>query len=794
MVESKSLHFKSKFLFNFSSLTLPFTRYPFAASSSTHLSPSLDLPLRLLYIISSQSFHMSPFEQALIDRDMNAPPLQDCFKASPALTKISAKEQAYINMIADRSRLGLSVPPDRRVVSGPSVATAAIKPSTHAPGEQDEDTNPLGLDLTTAEGQVTEYMSPQNAEDALRELVEGMYEGDMDGVDVDAAMPEGLNCKLLPHQVVGVNWMRSREEGKKRGGILADDMGFGKTVQSIALMSAHPQPTKGQPKTTLVVCPLALKDQWVDEIGQKSDLSVILYHGPKRANIAHKLHKYRVVVTTYDVVVSDWPDPKKIAERDLGLVNDEDSDDLSTTTKKKKTKSTRTRKPKPSPLFVTESGEPMKFWRIILDEAHTIKNRNSQKARASCQLNATYRWCLTGTPIQNGIEDLYPLLRFIGPSTKPFYEFTHFNEHILKPMKGNQGKRAIVKIQALLKIILLRRSKDSKDKDGNPILKLPGKEVVLVRTAFRDPREETFYTSVEERMAERMKKMAEDGAIQRSYIAILTLILRMRQATLHPSLGSEKANLDNLEVADPKEKTPPDDMEEKVDDLADLMGGLGVKQNAPACAICLEVLPAELLPGTHCVDCVRRLKMAETFEGMQSSTKVSRLLELLDEIAEESPKKPKKTIVFSQFTSFLDLIEPFVKKAGHGYTRYDGAKSADEKTAALDQIKNDPNCTVLLISLRCGSVGLNLTCCSRVVLMDPWWNPSIESQAFDRAHRFGQREDVKCYKITIADTIEDRILKLQEDKQSIANQALGTEAAKKMNKLSAAQIMYLFRG
>lgn len=113
-------------------------------------------------------------------------------------------------------------------------------------------------------------------------------------------------------------------------------------------------------------------------------------------------------------------------------------------------------------------------------------------------------------------------------------------------------------------------------------------------------------------------------------------------------MGSERADLDSLEVADPKVTTPPDDMEEKVDDLADLMGGLGVKVSAPTCAICLEVLTAEMLPGTHCTDCARRVKMAKTFEGMKNSTKVSRLLELLDEIASESPQKPKKTIVFSQ--------------------------------------------------------------------------------------------------------------------------------------------------
>ncbi|CAH7671945.1 SNF2 family N-terminal domain-domain-containing protein [Phakopsora pachyrhizi] len=694
--------------------------------------------------------------------------------------KKPAKEIAYENMLKDCQRIGLPAPgKDGRFPSNP-IKIEPVEPvdnyiqgNVRSSNEEADDANPLGIDMGDGPD---EFMSPQKAEEALRELVEGMYEGDMEGVDVDAAMPEGLSCKLLPHQIIGVNWMRSREEGKKKGGILADDMGFGKTVQSIALISSHKQITKGAPKTTLVVCPLALKDQWVEEVKQKSDLSVILYHGPKRHQIAHKLHKYRVVITTYDVVSSEWGEFRKKVEKDAVDSNGESDETSDSPLQKTKSAKKKRQKPeKPTPLFITEEGDQRKFWRIILDEAHTIKNRTSNKAKSCFDLSAVYKWCLTGTPIQNGIEDLYPLLRFIGPSMKPFYDYSEFNNRILKPMKGNRGKAAVVKIQALLKIILLRRSKDSKDKDGNPILQ-----------------ESEFYQSVADRMAERMEKLAQSGLMQKSYITILTLVLRMRQATLHPSLGCGAADASELEVTDPKTAPPSEDLEDKVDDLADLISDLRVK--GAKCNICLEVLPAETADVLHCSTCERQLRVAKKFEGMHSSTKISRLLELLDEIALEQGTKNKKTIVFSQFTSFLDLIEPFIKKAGYGYTRFDGAKSADEKAEALRKIKSDSSCTVLLISLKCGSVGLNLTCCSRVVLMDPWWNPAIESQAFDRSHRFGQREDVKCYKLTIADTIEDRILKLQEDKQSIANQALGTEAAKKMNKLSVAEILYLFRG
>ncbi|KAA1111497.1 hypothetical protein PGT21_001816 [Puccinia graminis f. sp. tritici] len=730
----------------------------------------------------------------------NNPTRPSAPSSAPDPPKPSAKQDAYRAMVKDMQKIAVKAratsgqlvnapAPNRTGVPfGPTDETFGGHRKDSHPAD-DPDSNPLGIDLSDGP---KEFMTHQQSEDALRELVEGMYEGDMDGVDVDAVMPEGLSCKLLPHQVVGVNWMKSREEGRKKGGILADDMGFGKTVQSIALISAHKQTEKGAPKTTLVVCPLALKDQWVDEVEQKSDLSVILYHGSKRHQIAHKLHKYRVVVTTYDVVSSEWQNPKKTAQ--AGDESSEDEDQLGDGPGAKKSKATRAKKTKPCPLFTKEDGSPMRFWRIILDEAHVIKNRNAQKTKACSELRGNYKWCLTGTPIQNGVEDIFPLLRFIGPSVKPFNEYPEFQEKILKPMKSSNGKGAIVKIQALLKIILLRRSKDSKDKAGNPILKLPGKELILLRTPFRTSEETQFYQTVTERMTERMAKISASGNMQRSYITILTLVLRMRQATLHPALGSDKADAENLEATDAKNSAPQEDLEDKVDSLADMMDSMGVKQDQPKCLICLEILPPEVADAVHCTACARQLRLAKTFEGMQSSTKVSRLLELLDEIKAEDTKTPKKTIVFSQFTSFLNLIEPFIKKAGYGYTRYDGAKSPDEKTRALEKIKSDPKCTVLLISLKCGSVGLNLTCCSRVILMDPWWNPSIETQAFDRAHRFGQRDDVKCYKITIADTIEDRILQLQEDKQSLANQALGTEAAKKMNKLSVAEILYLFRG
>ncbi len=176
-------------------------------------------------------------------------------------------------------------------------------------------------------------------------------------------------------------------------------------------------------------------------------------------------------------------------------------------------------------------------------------------------------------------------------------------------------------------------------------------------------------------------------------------------------------------------------------------------------------LPPGATPST--LDAARRLLCAECtqlaashshdlFAASTGSTKIRKMLSLLTSIRAADARE--KTIVFSQFTSFLDLVEPHLSQRGFGYVRYDGSMRPPEREAALERIRSDAATTVILISFKAGSTGLNLTACSRVILMDLWWNPQIEEQAFDRAHRLGQVRDVTIYKLSIKDTVEERIL------------------------------------
>jgi SNF2 family DNA or RNA helicase len=168
------------------------------------------------------------------------------------------------------------------------------------------------------------------------------------------------------------------------------------------------------------------------------------------------------------------------------------------------------------------------------------------------------------------------------------------------------------------------------------------------------------------------------------------------------------------------------------------------------------------------------------------STKIRRVLRILHA---EGPKH--KTIVFSQFTTMLDLIEPHLKSSNLRFARYDGSMRPDEREASLHSLRHDPKCRILLCSLKCGSLGLNLTAASRVVIIEPFWNPFVEEQAIDRVHRLNQTVDVKVYRLTVRATVEERILELQERKRELAKAAI--EGGKAVGKLSMQDIISLFR-
>ncbi|EPS33778.1 hypothetical protein PDE_08740 [Penicillium oxalicum 114-2] len=750
-------------------------------------------------------------------------------------------------------------------------------------------------------------------EDTEEEEEEEEEEGEDDGV------VEGLKVTLLPHQIEGVKWMCDKETGKRttkgifpKGGILADDMGLGKTVQAIALMLRHKKPEhehsedsdtteKGDEdepapafklsKSTLVVAPLALIKQWESEISDKIErankLRVCLYHGANRTKTSKDLPSYDVVITTYGTLTSEFG----TAAAD---------------------------KAKKSGVFAN-------YWyRIILDEAHTIKNRNAKATQAACALDAKYRWCLTGTPMQNNLDELQSLIKFLR--IKPYNDLAHWRDQISRPLANGRGGLAIQRLQVYLKAFMKRRTKDvlkqndepkpgetaldenGQEKKSSNGFKIVKREVIRVNAEFMEG-EMNFYKRLEQRTENRLEEIM--GGSKVDYAGALTLLLRLRQSCNHPDLVKSDLAIDkdvllqNGNNSNQSSQSKSTDL----DDVADLFGALSVV--AKKCDICQRDLQkGDAAKGiSRCNDCDADLntdfmktdkrkkhkskkvqredgspvpvrfrknkrvvidsddedeeeaewivpedqrKMpslgqaggtddedaegggdwlgsddSETDEediespigkkqaravvldsssndsssgseseediyenpegenGELPSTKIRHLMKLLNKEAGEY-----KFIVFSVFTSMLDKVEPFLKRANIGFARYDGQMRNDLREASLNKLRNNSGTRVLLCSLRAGALGLNLTAASRVVILEPFWNPFVEEQAIDRVHRLNQTVDVKIYRMIIKGTVEERIVELQDRKRELANMTIEGKAA--AGKLTMRDMMALF--
>ncbi|KAK4055913.1 hypothetical protein OIO90_003170 [Microbotryomycetes sp. JL221] len=691
----------------------------------------------------------------------------------------SAKARAFEAMTTQHRKMGVPIAVPQNEPYRPRHAPTS---SFHANAGS---SGGFASDVNLPQVAVPDNLSASELESALAELVSStlnIQDDDEDGqTTTDESGPEGLACKLLNHQKQGLKWLTRRESGKLKGGILADDMGLGKTVQMLALMLAN-RP-KGdlrdsddkKVKTTLIVCTPALMDQWEQEIKSKApeQFTVAIHHGDRKLKSARQLRHHDVIITTYPTLQSEWIDPKPAQKKKSGRGDDEDAN--YSTTKSQ------------GVLFDVEM-----WYRIILDEAHIIKNRTTKQHKACCALDGNYRWCLTGTPVQNGVADIFALFEFLGPIVKPLHEYAEFKARIETPIKNKRAKIGFQRLAAVLSVVMLRRNKATKI-DGKSILPLPPREVILMSTPFMEPDEAEFYKALESKIALTVNSFIKHGGLEAKTIDALSLLLRMRQACSHPSLVTKKGiteddDPDSLEktAARTIPSTPKANPVVK-DDLDDLTSGLNALsvQAPPACLVCSSIVGDAAIK--YCQDCSQ---LFEKHSKLRFSTKVRQLLKCLEDIRAEGQQH--KTI----FTSMFDIVEPFLKSAGIKFVRFDGKKTAAQRAATLRAIREDPTITVLLLSLKSGSVGLNLTCCSRVVLMDLWWNPQIEEQAYGRAHRYPQKEIVKIYKITIADTVEDRILKLQEEKAAVAKAVVDGDGvfSSKANKLSVREMLYLFRG
>ncbi|KAJ2001034.1 hypothetical protein GGI04_003901, partial [Coemansia thaxteri] len=340
-----------------------------------------------------------------------------------------------------------------------------------------------------------------SASQGLLELMDGLQSLSIaETLHVDT--PAEMTVDLKPHQRGGVAWMlRNERNADVRGGIIGDDMGMGKTVQALALVMANP-PDAGRPHTTLIVSPLATIDHWKREAETRVRpglLRVHLYHGPKKERDPEALAQYDLVITTYATLLSDW--------RSL-----DGPGSMSYSFKKRQSRDQE----------VLASGGPLfclKWRRVILDEAHEIKSPVSKKSKACHDLVADYRWCMSGTPIQNCLEDVYSLLRFLR--FYPYCVMSTFNKLFVDEAAGKKEMRSV------LSKLMLRRDKQTMV-DNKPILDLPPRSFYF-HSIDLSIAERIYYDCLNE-LAE---AQASSAAGRMSFLVLLVILLRLRQTTSH---------------------------------------------------------------------------------------------------------------------------------------------------------------------------------------------------------------------------------------------------------------------
>ena len=464
------------------------------------------------------------------------------------------------------------------------------------------------------------------------------------GTPQPVTAPAGLQVQLRPYQLEGLAWLQYlREQGL--GGILADDMGLGKTAQALAHVLLEKEAGR-LTRPALVVLPTSLLFNWQAEAARMAPgLRVLALHGPGRAQRYLQIGQHDLVLTTYPLL---WRDVDALAAQPFHL--------------------------------------------LILDEAQMVKNAGSRSARALRRLQAPHLLCLTGTPLENHLGELWAQFDFLMPGF--LGDVRSFNARWRKPIEEHgETLRAQLLAQRVRPFILRRRKQDV-------ATELPPRTETILRVQLQGKQRELYEavrTAADKQVRRALERQGFDGA----QIAILDALLKLRQVCCDP----------------------------------------------------------RLVKGTT--------KTAHTMER----AKLELLADLLPPLVDEG----RRVLVFSQFTEMLMLAAEQLDALALPYLTLTGQTPPRERGAVVKrfQAQDDTSAPILLVSLKAGGVGLNLTAADTVIHLDPWWNPAVEEQATARAHRIGQGQPVFVYKLVVEGSIEERMLELQARKAALARGVLG---------------------
>ena len=447
------------------------------------------------------------------------------------------------------------------------------------------------------------------------------------------AAPAGLRLELRDYQKEGLAWLQFLR-AQNLSGILADDMGLGKTAQTLAHLLLEKEAGRLD-KPALIVLPTSLIFNWKHEAARFApDLKVLSLHGPERKSRFSEIADNDVVLTTYPLL---WRDADELMQHSYHL--------------------------------------------LILDEAQTVKNAQSQGAEAVRKIDARHRLCLTGTPLENHLGELWSQFDFLLPGF--LGASRQFVKHWRTPIEKQNDRQRRDLLARRIRPFILRRKKEDVAQELPP-------KTIIVRSVELEGGQRDLYETVRAAMDVKVRDEIASRGFNRSQIVILDALLKLRQVCCDP-----------------------------------------------------------------------RLVKAGAARKVQERAKLDLLMAMLPELVDEG----RRILVFSQFTSMLALIEEELTAVGIDYALLTGDTSDRETPISRFQSGEVP---VFLISLKAGGVGLNLTAADTVIHYDPWWNPAVENQATDRAHRLGQDKPVFVYKLIVGGSIEEKILALQERKAELA--------------------------